>query len=77
MFKSKDLKEINDIAESCGGEISKETFIKVYDYAIETGGSHAFLFIDLHKKPNHPSMFRVNFSDFIIVDDLNKKDEIK
>ena len=77
VFKTKDNKELEDIADSCGGEISKETFIKVYDYAIETGGSHAFLFIDLHKKPNHPSMFRVNFDKFIIVDDLNKKDEIK
>jgi len=72
MFKSKDLKEINDIAESCGGEISKETFIKVYEYAIETGGSHAFLFIDLHKKPEHPSMFRVCFDKFILVDELIK-----
>ena len=75
IFKTKDNKELDDIADSCGGEISKETFIKVYDYAIETGGSHAFLFIDLHKKPNHPSMFRVNFDKFIIVDELNKKEE--
>jgi len=73
VFKSKDLKELDDIADSCGGEISKEKFIQVYDYAIETGGSHAFLFIDLHKKENHPSMFRVCFDKFIIVDDLNKE----
>ena len=77
VFKTKDNKELDDIADSCGGEISKDKFIQVYDYAIETGGDHPFLFIDLHKKPNHPSMFRVNFSDFIIVDDLNKKEEIK
>ena len=77
IFKTKDNKELDDIADSCGGEISKETFIKVYDYAIETGGDHPFLFIDLHKKPNHPSMFRVNFDKFIIVDELNKKEEIK
>ena len=77
VFKTKDNKELDDIADSCGGEISKETFIKVYDYAIETGGDHPFLFIDLHKKPNHPSMFRVCFDKFIIIDELNKKDEIK
>ena len=77
VFKTKDNKELEDIADSCGGEISKEKFIQVYDYAIETGGDHPFLFIDLHKKPNHPSMFRVNFDKFIIVDELNKKDEIK
>ena len=74
VFKTKDNKELEDIADSCGGEICKEKFIQVYDYAIETGGSHAFLFIDLHRKPNHPSMFRVNFSDFIIVDELKPKE---
>jgi hypothetical protein len=77
VFKTKDNKELDDIADSCGGEISKDKFIQVYDYAIETGGAHPFLFIDLHKKENHPSMFRVNFDKFIIVDELNKKDEIK
>jgi len=77
IFRTKDNQELDDIADSCGGEISKDKFIQVYDYAIETGGSHPFLFIDLHKKDNHPSMFRVNFDKFIIVDELNKKDEIK
>jgi hypothetical protein len=72
VFKTKDNKELDDIADSCGGEISKDKFIQVYDYAIETGGAHPFLFIDLHKKPNHPSMFRVCFDKFIIVDDLNQ-----
>jgi hypothetical protein len=77
VFKTKDNKELDDIADSCGGEISKEKFIQVYDYAIETGGDHPFLFIDLHKKENHPSMFRVKFDKFIIVPDLNKKEQIK
>lgn len=74
LFKTKCSKELDDVAESCGGEISKEKFMKVYDYAIETGGSHAFLFIDLHRKSNHPSMFRVNLDGFILVDELIKKD---
>jgi hypothetical protein len=74
VFKSKDLKELDDIADSCGGEISKETFIKVYDHAMETGGDHPFLFIDLHRKPNHPSMFRVCLDKYIIIDELQKKE---
>lgn len=74
VFKTKDNKELEDIADSCGGEISKEKFIQVYDYAIETGGDHPFLFIDLHKKELHPSMFRVNLDGFILVDELNKKE---
>ena len=77
VFRTKCNKELDDIADSCGGEISKEKFIQVYDYAIETGGDHPFLFVDLHKKPNHPSMFRVNFDKFIIIDELIKKDESK
>jgi len=77
IFRTKDNQELDDIADSCGGEIGKDKFIQVYDYAIETGGSHPFLFIDLHKKDNHPSMFRVNFDKFIIVDELNKKEQKK
>jgi len=77
MFRSKDLKEIDDIAESCGGEISKDQFMKVYDYAIGDGSNYPFLFIDLHKKPEQPSMFRRRFDEYIIVPELNKKDEIK
>ena len=73
IFRTKDLKELDDIADSCGGEISKETFIKVYDYAMETGGDHPFLMIDLHRKPNHPSMFRIKFDQFILIDELIKK----
>lgn len=69
LFRTKDLKELDDVADSCGGEVCKETFVKVYDYAIETGGDHPFLFIDLHRKPNHPSMFRVNFDKYIIIDE--------
>ena len=74
LFKTKCEKELNDVAESCGGEIAKDKFIQVYNYAIETGGSHAFLFIDLHKKESHPSMFRVCFDRFILVDELIKQE---
>ena len=73
IFKTKDDQELLDIASSCGGEISREQFIKVYDYAIETGGDYPFLFIDLHKKSNQPSMFRVNFDKYIMIDELNKE----
>jgi hypothetical protein len=74
LFKTKDLHELDDVADSCGGEISKEQFIKVYEEAIGEGKNHEFLFIDLHKKPNHPSQFRRYLHQFIIVDELNKKE---
>jgi hypothetical protein len=75
LFKTKDDKELMDVAESCGGEVDKETFIKVYNEAIDNGGDHPFLFIDLHPKKEHLSMFRKKFNEFIIVDELNKKTE--
>jgi hypothetical protein len=73
IFKTKDDQELKDIAESVGGEISKERFLDVYNEAIGDGSGHPFLFIDLHKKPEQPSMFRRRFDQYILVDDLNKE----
>jgi len=70
IFKTKDEKELDDMADSCAGEISKDTFQKVYDEAIGEGTNHEFLFVDLHRKPAHPGSgsisFRKNFNDFLI-----------
>ena len=70
IFKTKDEKELIGIAESVAGEIDIDTFYKVYNYAIQDGKNFEFLFIDLHKKPNHPSPFRKYFNEFIIVEEL-------
>lgn len=71
LFKTKDKKELQDIAESCSGEIDEELFHKVYDTAMEDG-EYPFLFIDLHRKPEHLSMFRSRFDKFIIPSELEK-----
>ena len=68
LFKTKDNAELMDIAESVMGEIDKETFMKVYTHAIDTGMNHEFLFIDLHRKSNHVSIFRKRFDEFLIPD---------
>ena len=70
LFKTKDKQEMKDIAESVSGEIDEELFNKVYDTAIKE--NYDFLFIDLHKKKEHPSMFRRNFNEFIIPSELEK-----
>jgi hypothetical protein len=70
IFKTKDERELQGIAESVAGEIDFETFYKVYNYAIGTGENFEFLFIDLHKKSNHASMFRKYFSEYIIPENL-------
>ena len=75
VFKTKDKKELQDIAESCSGEISEEVFYNVYDRAIGDGKNHEFLFIDLHKKKHHESMFRKRFDEFIIPETLQYNPE--
>lgn len=67
LFRTKDQAELNDVAESVAGEIDRDTFFRVYEKAIGDGNNHEFLFIDLHRRPNHPSMFRKYFDEFIIV----------
>lgn len=69
IFKTKDDQELKDIGESVGGEISKERFIDVYNEAIGDGSGYPFLFIDLHKKAEQPSMFRRRFDQYIMVDE--------
>ena len=70
IFKTKDKKEMEDIAESCCGEVDDLTFNKVYDTAIKE--PYDFLFIDFHKKKEHPSCFRRRFDEFIIPAELEK-----
>jgi len=54
--------------EECSGEIEPEVFMEMYNYALQC--KHDFLFIDLHKKDDHASGFRRNFSEFLIPDEF-------
>jgi len=72
LFKTKDEQEMADIASSVSGEISKEQFEDVYNYAMSDPEPYPFLFVDLHKKSEHPSMFRIRFDKFIIIPELEK-----
>lgn len=64
LFQSKSEKELEDVAEEVGGEVSALQFYEVYNRAILE--RHDFLFIDLHKKEEHPSMFRRNFDEYLL-----------
>jgi len=67
-FKSKDQKELDEIATEMSGEVTKEDFMRAYNIAMEDP-VHPFLFVDLHRKiPEHPSMFRAKFDRFIMLD---------
>tara|TARA_R110000787_G_scaffold267217_1_gene373529 strand:+ start:328 stop:1245 length:918 start_codon:yes stop_codon:yes gene_type:complete len=65
LFKTKNEKELDDIKDEFSGEVSKDTFQEIYNKAIID--PHDFLFIDLHKKPHQPSMFRRNFNEYLVV----------
>ena len=64
IFKLKDSKELDSIYEEVAGEVDRETFENVYAEA--TLEPYSFLFIDFHKKDNHPSSFRKRFNEFLI-----------
>lgn len=72
LFKSKNEKEYDQIADEVAGEIGKEEFKKVYDYA--TDEPHSFLFVDLHPKSNHPSRFRKNFNEFLVTGNFSESE---
>ena len=67
IFKTKSDKELIELQEEVGGEISKEEFYEIYNYA--TGTPYSFLFIDMHPKPHHLSKYRKNFNEFIMIKD--------
>jgi hypothetical protein len=67
LFRSKDKSELKGVAESFSGEIETETFLELYEKATAES-PHDFLFVDLHKKKEQPSMFRRNFDEYLIVD---------
>lgn len=69
IFRTMNKRELEDLAEAVSGEISEEVFHRVYNAAIYGPNSnrHSFLWIDLNKKQNHPSMFRgPDFGTFLV-----------
>jgi hypothetical protein len=64
LFKTKDEKELDQVSREMSGEISPEQFVDVYKQAIRE--PHDFMFVDLHKKANQPSMFRRNFDTYLV-----------
>jgi len=65
--KVKDEKELDEIFSSVAGEIDRDKFIKGYEYA--TREPHNSFVIDLHPKSVHPSRFRKNMNEFLIMDE--------
>ena len=67
MFRNKNRDELNLVAKEMSGEVSPEKFLEVYDYIMsDEEDKHVFMFVDLHRKPNHPSMFRKSYTSFVV-----------
>ena len=70
LWRTKNAKELKLISEEMAGEVSPDKFLQVYDYVMKDEiDKYAMMFVDLHKKDCHPSMFRKNYTDFILLDD--------
>jgi hypothetical protein len=64
VFKNKNIKELNLIAEECSGECDSEKFMEVFEKA--TSDDYGFLCIDFNRKKEHPSMFRKCWNEWLI-----------
>jgi hypothetical protein len=64
VFKNKNIKELNLIAEECSGECDTEKFMEVFEEA--TKEDYGFLTIDFNRKKEHPSMFRKCWNKWLI-----------
>lgn len=71
LFKTSDLKQLDEIASLFGAYISKERFMRLFKYA--TRDPFSFFMVDLNPKtPEH--RFRKGFNELLSVDDSSDED---
>jgi len=66
LFRCKNIKQLKLISEEMAGEVSPDKFMEIYDFIMSDPAVHTSMFVDLHKKPNHPSQFRKNYLEFVV-----------
>ena len=64
VFRNKNSKELQLIAEECSGECDPDYFMKVFNEATEM--DYGFLTIDFNRKKTHTSMFRQCWNKWLI-----------
>ena len=57
-------RDLQAIYEEMAGEVSEETFFRIYDQA--TAEKFGFLFLDMHPKKEHPSPYRKGLDTFLL-----------
>lgn len=68
LFKCKDETQTKEMAAEMAGEVAPEEFLKMYKFA--TSQPHGALFVDLFKKKEQPSGFRINLDQYILPNDV-------
>jgi hypothetical protein len=72
LFKTSDLKQLEEIASLFGAFVDRDTFIALYKYA--TREPHGFFMVDLNPKtPSH--RFRKGFNELLSVEDMDETKE--
>lgn len=68
VWRSGNFKEIDLLTTELSGVIPKEKILQAYNYVmdLDPDSRHNFLFIDLTKKKEHPSPFRMNYTQWIL-----------
>lgn len=68
LFRSKDKTQTIEMSKELAGEVEPEEFLRMYEFA--TAKPHSALFVDLFRKKEHPSAFRVNLDEYILPQDV-------
>jgi hypothetical protein len=71
IWRTGNKKELDLLMTELSGQIPKEKLTQAYNAVMDRDPDdrHACLVVDLDPKPHHPSPFRINYTDWLILDD--------
>ena len=71
IWRTGNAKELDLLMTELSGQIPKEKLLRAYHAVMDKDPDdrHVCLFVDLNPKPHHPSPFRINYTDWLILDD--------
>jgi len=71
IWRTGNMKELDLLMTELSGQIPKEKLLRAYHAVMnkDPDDRHVCLFVDLNPKPHHPSPFRINYTDWLILDD--------
>ena len=68
LWRFRNQETLDLISKKLSGEVSPEKFLEVYDFTMaDEEDIHVMMFVDLFRKPEYPSMFRRNYTEFVVM----------